>query len=111
WAHVMGGLETDTLSLSSEIDWVIKYHLIEQYRARHSIPLTHPKVALVDLAYHDVNRKRSLFYVLERKGLAERVATDEDIEDATSNPPQSTRAKLRGAFIKRAKERKRDYTV
>ncbi|HZI38825.1 MAG TPA: proteasome accessory factor PafA2 family protein, partial [Acidimicrobiia bacterium] len=54
---------------------------------------------------------RSLFYVLERKGLAERVATDADILEATSNPPQSTRAKLRGAFIKRAKERKRDYTV
>jgi proteasome accessory factor A len=111
WEHVMAGLETDPLSLSKEIDWVIKYHLIEQYRERHGIPLTHPKVALVDLAYHDVNTKRSLFYVLERKGLAERVATDADILDATSNPPQSTRAKLRGAFIKRAKERKRDYTV
>src|SRR5687767_15407583 len=111
WEHVMAGLETDPLSLSKEIDWVIKYHLIEQYRERHGIPLTHPKVALVDLAYHDVNTKRSLFYVLERKGLAERVATDADILEATSNPPQSTRAKLRGAFIKRAKERKRDYTV
>ena len=73
WEHVMAGLETDPLSLSKEIDWVIKYHLIEQYRERHGIPLTHPKVALVDLAYHDVNTKRSLFYVLERKGLAERV--------------------------------------
>jgi proteasome accessory factor A len=111
WEHVMAGLESDPLSLSKEIDWVIKYHLIEQYRERHAIPLTHPKVALVDLAYHDVNTKRSLFYVLERKGLAERIATDADILDATSNPPQSTRAKLRGAFIKRAKERKRDYTV
>src|SRR5882724_9263620 len=111
WEHVMAGLESDPLSLNKEIDWVIKYHLIEQYRERHGIPLTHPKVALVDLAYHDVNTKRSLFYVLERKGLAERICTDADILDATSNPPQSTRAKLRGAFIKRAKERKRDYTV
>jgi proteasome accessory factor A len=111
WEHVMGGLEEDPLSLSKEIDWVIKYHLIEQYRARHAIPLTHPKIALVDLAYHDVNTRRSLFYVLERKGLAERVATDDDILDATVNPPQGTRARLRGAFIKRATERKRDYTV
>ena len=43
--------------------------------------------------------------------MVERICTDADILDATSNPPQSTRAKLRGAFIKRAKERKRDYTV
>ena len=28
-----------------------------------------------------------------------------------NTPPQTTRARLRGAFIKRAKERKRDYTV
>ena len=92
----MTGLETDPLSLKGEVDWVIKYHLIEQYRARHDIPLTHPRVALVDLAYHDVNTKGSLFYVLERMGMAERTATDEYILDATSNPPQSTRARLRG---------------
>jgi proteasome accessory factor A len=50
WEHVMEALETDPLSLSTQVDWVIKYHLIDSYRARHGIPLTHPKVALVDLA-------------------------------------------------------------
>ena len=38
-------------------------------------------------------------------------STDEEINDAMNTPPQTTRARLRGAFIKRAKERKRDYTV
>ena len=33
------------------------------------------------------------------------------IDEAMTTPPQTTRARLRGAFIKRAKERKRDYTV
>jgi len=36
---------------------------------------------------------------------------DDEITEAMNTPPQSTRARLRGAFIKRAKERKRDYTV
>jgi proteasome accessory factor A len=58
-----------------------------------------------------VNTRRSLFSVLERKGSVERVANDDDIRHAIVNPPQTTRARLRGAFIKRAKERKRDYTV
>ena len=31
--------------------------------------------------------------------------------EAINLPPQTTRAKLRGDFIRRAKERKRDYTV
>jgi proteasome accessory factor A len=111
WEHAMARLEDDPLSLDSEVDWVIKYHLIEAYRQRHDLPLTHPRVALLDLAYHDVTRSRSLYYLLERRDRVERTVRDSDIEAAMTIPPQTTRARLRGAFIKRAKERKRDYTV
>ena len=41
----------------------------------------------------------------------DRIVTDEEIDLAMDEPPQTTRARLRGAFIKKAKERKRDYTV
>jgi Pup-ligase protein. len=58
-----------------------------------------------------VHRQRSLHYLLERRGLTERMVTDEEINHATNEAPETTRARLRGAFIKRAKERKRDYTV
>ena len=34
-----------------------------------------------------------------------------DVETAIDQPPQTTRARLRGEFVRRAKERKRDYTV
>jgi len=111
WEHCMTHLEKDPLQLSTEIDWVIKYHLLEAFRERHDVPLTHPRVALVDLAYHDVTRSRSLYYLLERRGKVDRTALDSQIDEAVTTPPQTTRAKLRGAFIKRAKERKRDYTV
>jgi proteasome accessory factor A len=111
WEHVMTHLENDPLKLSTEVDWVIKYHMIEAYREKHDLQLTNPRVALLDLAYHDVTRARSLYYLLERRGAVERTATDAAIEEATTTPPQTTRARLRGAFIKRAKERKRDYTV
>ncbi|MFM7224674.1 MAG: Pup--protein ligase [Actinomycetota bacterium] len=111
WVHVMSKLETDPLELRTEVDWVAKYHLIEAYRARHDLPLTHPRLAQIDLAYHDVTRSRSLYYMLERRGLIDRMVTDDAIAEAVDEPPQTTRARLRGAFIKRAKERKRDYTV
>jgi len=111
WEHAMTGLEKDPLSLDTEVDWVIKYHMIEAYRKRHDLPLTHPRVALLDLSYHDVTRARSLYYLLERRGRLQRTVRDSDIETAVTTPPQTTRARLRGAFIKRAKERKRDYTV
>ncbi len=111
WEHCLKGLESDPWSLDRECDWVIKHRLIEQYRNREGVPLTHPKVALIDLQYHDVSRERGLFYKMQQHGLVERICTDEEIELAVDQPPQTTRAKLRGEFIRRAKERRRDFTV
>ncbi len=111
WEHCLTEIQQDPLSLDRECDWVIKHRLIEAYRAKHDLPLSHPKVALMDLQYHDVNRSRSLFYRMQQKNLVERMCTDADIDTAVDTPPQTTRARLRGEFIRRAKERKRDYTV
>ena len=111
WEHCLEGIEKDPLSLDRECDWVIKHKLIEAYRARHNVPLTHPKVALMDLQYHDISRKRGLFYRMQDRGMVERTTTDDIIETAMDQPPQTTRAKLRGDFIRRATERRRDWTV
>ena len=111
WEHVMTKLETDPFSLDREVDWVTKHNLIEAYTARHGLSLASPEASLVDLQYHDISRRRSVFYKLQRRGLVERMVTDRDIAEAMETAPQTTRARLRGEFIKRAKERKRDYTV
>jgi proteasome accessory factor A len=111
WEHCLTQIEIDPLSLDRECDWVIKYKLIEAYRERHGLALADPKVALVDLQYHDVNRNRGLFYRMQKRELVERICTDDDIHNAVERPPETTRARLRGEFIRRAKERKRDYTV
>ncbi len=111
WQHCLQGIEADPMSLARECDWVAKYQLIEAYRARHSLPLGSPKVALVDLQYHDVNRSRGLYYRLASKGMMERVVDDARVLEAVTTPPKTTRAKLRGEFVKRAKQRRRDFTV
>ncbi|MBA2282884.1 MAG: Pup--protein ligase [Actinomycetota bacterium] len=111
WEHCVTTLARDPFELDTEIDWVIKHRLIEAYRDKHDLPLSHPRVSLLDLQYHDINRARGLFYKLQERGLAERTCTDEEIDEAVETPPQTTRARLRGEFIRKAKERKRDYTV
>jgi len=58
-----------------------------------------------------VRRGRGLYYLLQRDGAVDRVTRDLDIFEAKSVPPQTTRAKLRGDFIRRAQEKHRDYTV
>jgi proteasome accessory factor A len=111
WEHCLTHLADDPLSLDREVDWVIKHKLIEAYCARHELPLSDPRVALIDLQYHDIDSRRGLFYKMQERGLVERVTTDKAIDEAVEVPPQTTRARLRGEFIRRAKERKRDYTV
>ena len=112
WGRALDAVETQDLSLiDREIDWATKYQLIERYRAKHDLPLSSPRVAQLDLAYHDISRTRGLYYLLQKKNAVERVVRDLAIFEAKSVPPQTTRAKLRGDFIKRAQERRRDFTV
>jgi proteasome accessory factor A len=112
WERTLEAIGTGNLDkIAREIDWVTKYQLIERYRTRHDLPLSAPRIAQVDLAYHDVRRGRGLYYLLQRSGVVERVTSDLDIFEAKSIPPQTTRAKLRGEFIRRAEERRRDFTV
>jgi proteasome accessory factor A len=112
WERALEAIETGNLDkIAREIDWVTKYQLIERYRDRHDLPLSAPRISQVDLAYHDVRRGRGLYYLLQRSGVVERVTRDLDIFEAKEIPPQTTRAKLRGEFIRRAEERRRDFTV
>jgi proteasome accessory factor A len=112
WDRTLTAIETGDLSLvDREIDWVIKHQLIERYRTKHDMALSNARVAQLDLAYHDVNRNRGLYYLLERKGMVERATTDLRIFEAKSLPPQTTRARLRGEFIAKAQEKRRDFTV
>ena len=112
WQRTLKAVSAEDLSgIDTEIDWAIKLRLIERYMNKHNMDLANPRIAQLDLAYHDVNRTRGLYYLLERNGLATRVSSDIDVFAAKSIPPQTTRAKLRGDFIKRAQEQRRDFTV
>jgi proteasome accessory factor A len=112
WQRVLGAIVTGNLdTIAREIDWVTKYQLIERYQARHGLPLSSPRIAQLDLAYHDVRRDRGLYYLLQRGGFVDRVTRDLDIFAAKSIPPQTTRAKLRGEFIRQAQDKRRDFAV
>jgi len=111
WEHLLTGLEKDPMTLDREVDWVMKYRLLERFSETRGIPLSDPRLSMMDLAYHDVDRTRGLYYMMENKGMVERVVSDAKISESISTPPQTTRARLRGSFIKAAKAKKRDFTV
>jgi proteasome accessory factor A len=58
WERSLKAVESDDLGLiEREIDWVIKWKLIERYRAKHGLAIEHPRVAQLDLAYHDITSR------------------------------------------------------
>jgi proteasome accessory factor A len=112
WGKVLDAVEQQDLSkIDREIDWAVKHRLIERYQAKHGLELSSPRIAQLDLAYHDIRRGRGIFDLLQRKDLVHRVTDDGEIEAAKDTPPQTTRAKLRGDFIAAAQAAGRDFTV
>ena len=97
WEDVLTGLESDPMSLAGTLDWVAKYRLLSAYRERHGLEWSDPRIAAMDLQYHDVRPEKSLF---SRLGL-ERITTDDEVEAAITEPPTTTRAYFRGKCLQR----------
>lgn len=112
WGRGLQAIESGDLDLvATELDWVIKDRLIQRYLVRHGLRLGDPRVAMVNLAYHDIDRDRGLYHVLARGGAVRRLLHPLTVFRAKTTPPQTTRARLRGEFIAAAQARRRDFTV
>ncbi|HEY8295628.1 MAG TPA: Pup--protein ligase [Micrococcaceae bacterium] len=112
WERTLNAIESQDYSgIDTEVDWAIKKKLLDGYGRRHGLELDSHRIAQLDLAYHDISPSRGLFNILESHGAAARVVDDVVVKAAVDVPPQTTRAKLRGDFVRRAQEAGRDYTV
>jgi len=111
WKDTLDKMEEDPMQNSAQIDWVTKKELMLSYMEKKGCGWDDSRIAMMDLQYHDVKRTRGLYYLLTEQEMIERIVSDDDIQRAMTTPPQTTRAKVRGDFIKFAKERNRSYTV
>ncbi len=97
WEDVLTRLESDPMSLATQLDWVAKYRVVDGYRQRHGLGWDDPKLALMDLQYHDVRPERSLY---ARVGM-EHLVEGPEVERAMTEPPETTRAYFRGRCLQR----------
>lgn len=112
WERTLMAVETNNHALiAQDIDWAIKKQLVDSYREKNDLELDSPRVAQLDLMYHDITQNRGLFYLLQNNGRVNRVTTDAEILTAQTVPPQTTRAKLRGDFIAAAQDAGKDISV
>jgi proteasome accessory factor A len=101
WEATLATLERDPRLLDGQLDWVTKLNLLDAYRDRDGLRWNDPKLSLLDLQYHDVRPKRSLYERLVRAGKVERLVTEDAVVAATTEPPGSTRAYFRGTCLSR----------
>lgn len=112
WEKVLGAVESgDHESVAADIDWAAKLSLIRRVQEKSGLDLDHPRLAQIDLTYHDIRPERGLYSLLERRGMVSRIVTDAEIEAARTTPPATTRASLRGRFVSAALESDRPFTV
>src|SRR5438132_2140194 len=111
WTHVIEALHTDPMELHREVDWVIKKRIIESFMEKHRLSWRDPKVSLMDLQYHDIRPHKGVYFQLVKHDMVDRITSDDIIERAKHIPPQTTRARLRGEFIRQANLKGKDYRV
>lgn len=112
WERTLTAIESENYSLiDQDIDWAIKHKLLHGYAQKNSLELSSPRLAQLNLTYHDIDPARGLFHVLKRRGLVSSVVSDADIRDAVENPPATTRAAIRSKFIRAARANGRRYSA
>jgi proteasome accessory factor A len=102
WADVLSKLAADPMLLERQVDWVTKWALMEKFIGHHQLSWQDPKVGLLDLQYHDLRREEGIYARLVSRGAVDRMVDDHAVVHAQRNPPPTTRARLRGDFIRNA---------
>lgn len=106
WEEVLDALEDDPMQLADRLDWVVKKQMLEHYMASENVSWGDDVLHSLDLEYHNVNPRTSLYSGLEELGAMRRVCSDDQLHEAISIPPQDTRARGRAIVIKELIERK-----
>ena len=97
WEAVLGALESDPSSLDGQLDWVTKLELLRAYVDRDGLEWSDPKLALLDLQYHDVRPDRSLYERLVRAGKVERLVPRTDVYRSDGRSARRRPGRISGA--------------
>ncbi len=111
WQEVLDALADDPDKLDTKVDWVIKRKMIRNWIEHKGASWSDPRVFMLDLQYHDIRCRNGLYYLLERRGEVERIVGDEEVQKAKTDPPPDTRARMRGEFIKLARQNGIQYDL
>jgi proteasome accessory factor PafA2 len=100
WGEILDDLDRDPASTADRLDWSAKLALLNAYRAR-GLAWGDPRLAVIDIQYHDIDPAKGLYNALVRKGRMRTLVPAEAVTAAVATPPRDTRAWLRGEVARR----------
>ncbi|MBI4225364.1 MAG: proteasome accessory factor PafA2 family protein [Candidatus Sungbacteria bacterium] len=107
WTHALNAIyANDTVWLGERLDYMMKWRFMEEYRVGKHI-VHSPQWILrqrhLELKYHELpvsgSSQKTMSRILHERYPASRLFTDAEIAYAQYNPPQTTRARMRGKFV------------
>ena len=101
WQEVLDALREDVTKAAQRVEWVAKWQMLEQLRARSGVTWGNDKLRAFDLQWHDLRPERSIVNRLDQAGRVERLFTPAQVLHAVTHAPETTRAYLRGELIRR----------
>ena len=94
-------------ALRGRLDWVMKWTLLRQAAKQdNGDDWQSPRLRYLDQIYASIDPADSLFLALEEQGQFESVASEEEVRQYLSTPPEDTRAWLRSRLLRAAGPRR-----
>lgn len=94
----------DTAPVATELDHLVKHAVLAGYVTHAGTSWDDPRLARVELAYHDLSARHGLADRLRAAGAMASAAEPGAVAAAVTVPPSDTRAAVRGAFVAAVEE-------
>lgn len=101
WQDVIDDMRRDKFLAADRVEWVAKLQLLDGMRQRLGVGWLDPRLQSMDVMWHDLRHQTSLFEKMVAAGRIRRMYTPEQVNQAVTTPPSSTRAYIRGRLVDR----------
>lgn len=104
WEETLNLLSEDLFAAKKRVEWVGKLALLRAQQQRLDCSWDDPRLKAIDLQWADLRKEKSLVEKLRRHGMVDTLWSDQDLHWAADNPPQETRALVRGRAVRQDRD-------
>jgi proteasome accessory factor A len=111
WSFTLDALAGNPESLIGGVDWITKKWLLETLMNSEGITWSDPWLESIDLAYHDINPAKGLFFAVKPAKAIGEWNNSVRRNSASASPPSNTRAAGRAQAVAALQDSNRPYVI